>query len=204
MNFAWLVHVYFRHLTAKFQPNWRRQCWGMNFFHLYILPKTLNSIFSKVYFQTLHFIYSFFRFYRAIYLVFFWNMLISVPTTQFCGKLRIHFSNKGNFFLKRVTYETSFNFRTIECNPNIVVLFVVKTHMLDKNSIICRPVANLKPAIQLIVFRISLVMSIFLNFSIDFNWNWSKEQKSILLIIDGKKSIFTTSRPLPVPFFLVF
>ncbi len=48
--FARLVYI-FRRLTAKFQPNWCRQCWDMNFFYLYILPKTLNSIFSEVHFS---------------------------------------------------------------------------------------------------------------------------------------------------------
>ncbi len=47
-----------------------------------------------------------------------------------------------------------------------------------------------------------LVMSIFQNFSINFNRNRSKEQKLILSIIE--KSIFTTSRPLSVPFFWFF
>ncbi len=51
-----------------------------------------------------------------------------------------------------------------------------------------------------------LVMSIFLNSSIDFSRNQSKEQKSISSLIDGKKIDnqkidFTTNRPLPVPFF---
>ncbi len=49
MNFAGLVHVHFRHLTAKFQLNWWRQCWDMNF--VFTSSKTLNVIFSKVHFS---------------------------------------------------------------------------------------------------------------------------------------------------------
>ncbi len=85
------------------QPNRCSQCWDMNFFHLYILRKLVTRFSQKHVFQTLHFICSFFRFYRAICLVFFWNMLIWVPTTQFCGKLGIHFSDIGNLFLERIT-----------------------------------------------------------------------------------------------------
>ncbi len=56
MNFARLVRVYVRHLTAKFQPSWCRQCWDMNFLRLYIL-QTLKKWFSQKYiFQNLHFV----------------------------------------------------------------------------------------------------------------------------------------------------
>ncbi len=47
----------------------------------------------------------FFRLYLAICLIFFWNMLIWVPTPQFCGKLKIHFSDISNIFLERITYK---------------------------------------------------------------------------------------------------
>ncbi len=49
-----------------------------------------------------------------------------------------------------------------------------------------------------------LVMSIFLNFSIDFDWNRLKEQKSMVKRSIIEKSIFTTSRPPPVLFFWFF
>ncbi len=67
-------------------------------------PKTLNVIFSEVHFQNSHFICSFFRFCWAICLVSFWNMLIWVPTAQFCGKLKIYFSDIGSLFLECITY----------------------------------------------------------------------------------------------------
>ncbi len=37
----------------------------------------------------------------------FWNMLKWVPTTQFCEKLKVHFSNIGNLFLGYITYAKS-------------------------------------------------------------------------------------------------
>ncbi len=53
----------------------------------------------------MHFIRSFFRFYRAICLVFFWNMLIWILTTQFCGKLGIYFSDIGNLSQECITLQ---------------------------------------------------------------------------------------------------
>ncbi len=76
----------------------------MNFFRFYILQKHWTQFSQKYIFQNSHFIRSFLRFYRAICLIFFWNTLIWVPTTQFCGKLKIHFSDTGNLFLERITY----------------------------------------------------------------------------------------------------
>ncbi len=88
------------------QPNNNsRQWWDMNFFRIYIFQK-LETRFSQEYiFQNSHFICSLFRFCRAIRLVFFWNMLIWLPTTKFCGRFKIHFSDKGNLFLERITYD---------------------------------------------------------------------------------------------------
>ncbi len=103
MNFAGLVQ-YFRSFTAKFQPNWCKHCWDMNFLHIYILQKLKTRFSQKYIFQDSHFVCSFFRFFRAICLVFFGNMLIWVPTTQFCEKLKIHFSDIGNLFQERITY----------------------------------------------------------------------------------------------------
>ncbi len=54
-------------------------------------PKTLNRIFSKIHFFKFTLYMFVFRFNWAICLVFFWNMLIWVPTTQFCGKLKNSF-----------------------------------------------------------------------------------------------------------------
>ncbi len=104
MNFARLVHVYFRHLTAKFWPNWCRQCWNMISFSSLYPPKTLNAIISKVHFSK-------FAHYMLVFQVLSSNMpcillemLIWMPTTQFCGKLKLHFSDIGNLFLEHVKY----------------------------------------------------------------------------------------------------
>ncbi len=87
------------------QPtNWCRQYWDINFFHLYMLQKLETQFSQKYIFQKSHFICPFSRFYRAICLVFFWNILIWVPTTQFCGKLRNNFSDIGNLFLEPIIY----------------------------------------------------------------------------------------------------
>ncbi len=53
-NFAGLVHVYFRHPTAKSQPHWCRLCWGMNFFHLDILQNLKTQFSQKYIFQNSH------------------------------------------------------------------------------------------------------------------------------------------------------
>ncbi len=71
-------------------------------FFLFISSKKLKCDFLKS-IQNAHFTRSFFSFYRTICLVFFWNMLIWMPITQFCGKLKIHFSDIGNLFLERIT-----------------------------------------------------------------------------------------------------
>ncbi len=99
MNFAGLIRVYLRSLAAKFQSNQCRQCRMLKyefFSSLYPL-KTLTRFFQNYIFQNSHFICSFFRFYQAVCLVFLWSMLIRVPATQFCGKLKIHFSDIVTF-----------------------------------------------------------------------------------------------------------
>ncbi len=105
MNFAGLVHVYVRRLTTKFQQNRCRQCWDTNFFRLYILQKLWTQFSWKYILQNSQFMGTFLRFCRSICLVFFWNMLIWVPRTRFCGKLRINFSDiLGNLLIESVTY----------------------------------------------------------------------------------------------------
>ncbi len=72
-------------------------------YELYILQKLLTQFSQKYIFQNLHLISWFFRFYQAMCLVVFWNMLIWVSTIQFCGKFKINFSDIGNLFQERIT-----------------------------------------------------------------------------------------------------
>ncbi len=44
---------------------------------------------------------------------------------------------------KTKEYETSFYFRSIECNPNIVALLIAEIHVFEENNI-CRSLANVK------------------------------------------------------------
>ncbi len=106
------------------------------FFIFISSPKTLNSIFSKYIFQTLHIISSFFGFNPAIGLVFFWNMLIWVPIAQFCGKFRIHLSHIGNLLLERITITKKmitkdFDFKKFSpfpYQPWLLLCFIIFVH----------------------------------------------------------------------------
>ncbi len=104
-RFRWTLQDQYMYTSKVSQPNFNhvgvRSAETWIFF---IVISFKNVWFSQSTFFKISTMCWFFRFYPAICLVFFWNMLIWMPTSQICGKLKIHFSSIGNLFLEHITY----------------------------------------------------------------------------------------------------